>query len=67
MGKELKLTKDEALSLSMAYRNELNRFGLLFKDLGDVGIRKEGKKFFDKLNLLQWKLEQLVASFGEEK
>ncbi len=63
----LELTKEEALSLNMAYRNEVNRFNLMFKSCGDIKIEKAGKEFFANLNLLQKKLEDFIESFGIEK
>lgn len=61
--KPLELTKEEALNLSMAYRNDLNKFSLNFKDFGDEKLKKAGQAYLRELELLQVKLEKFIDSF----
>lgn len=61
--KPLELTKEEAVSLSMAYRNQVNNFKLRFSNCGSKNIEAEGQAYFRELELLQAKLEKFITGF----
>lgn len=61
--KVLELTKEEAINLSMAYRNEVNKFNLNFKDFDNEGLKTAGKEYWMDLRALQNKLEKFISEF----
>lgn len=63
--KSIELTKDEAMSLSMAYRRTTREFGTMFREMFYSDTTNNMKNLLRELEDLQIKLEKFIDGFGE--
>ena len=59
----LELTKEEAISLSMAFRNQVSNFKLRFSSVDSDAVARAGAEYFHELGILQNKLEKFISEF----